>query len=79
LELIRRVDRLRVFGGGLVGRVTLRRACGGRGLFLYISFVRVCLCVCICWCACVCVCVYAGVHVCVGVCMLVYLFPMSII
>jgi hypothetical protein len=54
-------------GGGVEGRVALQGACGGRGLFSYISFVRVCLCVCIYWCASVCVCVYAGLHV--------YLFP----
>jgi hypothetical protein len=53
-------------GGG--GRVAMQGACGGRGLFSYISFVRVCLCVCICGCACVRGCVYACV-----------LVPMSII
>jgi hypothetical protein len=77
LGLIRRVDRRTAFGrGGVEGRVAMEGACGGRGLFSYISFVRVCLCVCICWCANVCVCVYAGVRGCVYACVLV---PMSII
>jgi hypothetical protein len=62
LELVWRVDRRRTFGGELVGRVALRRACEGRGLFSYISLVRVCLCV------------YMRMYMYVDACMNMYLF-----
>jgi hypothetical protein len=44
---------------GLIKLVATRGACGGRGLSLYVSSVRVCVC------GCVCVCTYIGMCVCV--------------